>query len=329
MQRLAGYSDVNSETALQGTILFLRVRLWWRDRCVPHSRSWVIIGCILLGIVSTLQFQLALNRQQSKHSSWDDKLRYLPTAEFLKAASLGYSQAGADLLWLQIIQKMGGDPVEAEDRVWLRDALDVVTTLDPHFVEAYDLGSVMLAELIGQVGWSNALLEKGMAANPEAWRLPFVKGFNDFFHFNEYARAANSIAEAARLPGAPSYLAELATRLFAQARKPEAALVFIDLMLEETENPSLRGALEYRRKEIVIERDIIRIEEALTKYRQRYNGSPLSLVVLVQSKIVPSLPVEPFGGTYQLDHELRRVVSSTHGQRLRLHRPAQIPMLVR
>src|SRR5262249_29207353 len=151
--------------------------------------------------------------------------RYLPPGDVLKSALLGYSQAGGDLLWLQIVQVMGADKVNAQDYEWVHQALDVVTTLDPYFVEAYDLGGVLLAELAGRADWSNALLEKGIAANPSSWRLPFVQGFNYFFHLGEYARAAAAMAQAARVPGSPSYLPELATRLFVQAHDPQAALL--------------------------------------------------------------------------------------------------------
>ena len=326
MQRLMEHRSIDTASAFRGTISCAPAKLWG-ERWNSLRRQLLLVGVLCLGIVSTLQLQLTLDRQASKRVATADTIRYLPTGEFMNAALLGYQQAGADLLWLQIIQEIGGDDADLEDHAWLYHALEVITTLDPRFVDAYDLGSVMLAELGGRVDWSNALLQKGMAANPDVWRLPFVKGFNEFFHLHQYESAANTIAQAARLPGAPAYLPELATRLFSQAQRPEAALVFIDRMLGEAGNPKLRQALEQRRKEIVIEYDIIRIEQALVRYSERYHRPPLSLEELVEREVLSSLPVEPFGGTYQFDRDLGRVVSSTHRQRLRLHRPMHVPML--
>ena len=326
MQRVMDCRAVDRVPSFEGTISCLPAKLW-RERWNPLGRQLLVVGAICIGIVSTLHLQLMLDRQASERAVAADNIRYLPTGEFLKAALIGYQQAGADLLWLQIIQHIGAHDADLDNPIWLYHALDVVTTLDPHFIDAYDLGSVMLAELGGRVDWSNALLQKGMAANPSVWRLPFVKGFNDFFHLNEYESAANAIAQSARLPGAPAYLPQLATRLFAQAQRPEAALVLIDRMLDDAGNPKLRQALEERRKEIVIERDIIHLEQAMMRYRERYHRPLLSLADLVERNVLSALPVEPFGGTYDFDRDLGRVVSSTHRQRLRLHRPMNAPML--
>ena len=257
--------------------------------------------------------QIVLDRRQTENLPLPESNRYLPNGVFLKAALLGYSQAGADLLWLQIVQVMGAKLVHVQDYNWLHQALDVVTTLDPQFVEAYDLGGVMLGELAGRPDWSNALLAKGIAANPRVWRLPFLQGFNYFFHLQQYAPAATALAQAARLPGSPSYVSELATRLFVQAHNPQAAVLFVDAMLEETANSQLRDSLERRKKEIVIEEHITMIERAVAKYRQRHDEPLTSLVPLVERGFLAAIPLEPFGGSYRFDSKTGTVVSTRIG----------------
>ncbi len=249
------------------------------------------------------------------------QLSVLPRGDMLKPMLLGYDHLGADLLWLQAIQVLGERILQKQDYEWLFHALDVATTLDPHFVAAYDVGGILLTELAGRVGWSNQLLAKGMAANPTAWRLPYMLGFNHFFHQQDYRRAADYLALAARLPGRPAYVPELAARLYVESKNPELALVFLDSLLQQTQDADVRATLERRRGEVMIERHIAGLEEALTQYVRQYGVRPDSLEQLVEGRILAFLPVEPFGGSYRLDAATSRVVSSTHPHGLRLYRP--------
>ena len=269
-----------------------------------------------------------LDRQQRSRDMAVNELRVLPRGDILKPALLGYTQVGADLLWLRIVQVMGADVVRPDDGEWLYHALDVVTTLDPQFLVAYDLGGGLLSELSGKVAWSNALLEKGRAANPDAWRLPFLLGFNHFFHLHDYVNAAGYMAEAARLSGAPAYVPELAARLYVEAQRPESALSFLDTMLAQADHPQLYEALVRRRKAVVLERDLDRLEQAREAYARSTGHALGSLQELVRGGWFDAIPPEPFDGAYVLDHRTGHIASTTHPERMRLYRPADAQAIV-
>jgi hypothetical protein len=260
-----------------------------------------------------------LDARDVRQFSSKDKLAILPKAEFIRPIALGHTQLAADLVWLQFIQVLGSNHVGEQDYQWMRHALDVMTTLDPQFIQAYDLGGVVLAELAKHVDWSNALLEKGMTANPQAWRLPFLLGFNHFFHLQDYHRAATYLSKAARLPGSPAYVPELAARLYVQASAPEIALRFLETMQRESEDPTILAALDRRRREVLIERDIPLIEESIAHHVAAYGSLPSSLEQLVERGFLRSVPVEPFGGSYRFDSQSGLVNSTTHPQRLRMY----------
>ncbi len=290
---------------------------------VPWSRlSW---GAVLFGAAALLLLLASMGLRwefTQRHDAVADvrtQLRLLPNGSFVKPMVLGYHHMAADLLWLNIVQVLGEREVRQADYEWLFHALDVTTTLDPHYVYAYDVGGVVLAELAGRVDWSNALLEKGLAANPEAWRLPFQLGFNAFFHQQDYVRAADYMAIAARLPGRPAYVPELAARLYVEGKQPALAMDFLDVMERQTDDVHVLAVLERRKADVILERDLTILEEATQGYKARKGRGPKSFDELIQAGDLAAIPVEPFGGAYRLNPEHGTVVSTTHQTRMRLH----------
>ncbi len=104
-----------------------------------------------------------------------EHLMYLPDADYLKIASLGYRELVADLLWLQSIQVMGEQKVSEAAGRWLYRALDIITTLDPKFVRVYEAGGLALTTLVVLPEESNQLMMKGIQHNPTEWKLPFYR----------------------------------------------------------------------------------------------------------------------------------------------------------
>jgi hypothetical protein len=70
-------------------------------------------------------------------------------------------------------------------------------------------------------------------------------------------------------------------------------------------------------KEVIIERDIRVLGDAVEAYRMQHRALPATLADLVAAGVLPLLPQEPFGGDYQLDPKTGAVSSSTHPERLR------------
>jgi len=227
----------------------------------------------------------------------------------------------ADLLWIQAIQAMGERKVTEEAGRWIYRALDVITTLDPKFVRVYEAGGIALVTLVVLPEESNRILEKGVQNNPDVWTLPYLLGFNYYFELHDDARAADYIARASRLPGAPEYLAGFASRLYVSAREPQVAIDFLARMYEQTSDHNVKQILERRLKEVVVERDLQTLEEAIARYRQRYKHAPATLQDLVGPGFLRELPREPFGGRYLYDPATQTVRSSEVKERLKIYAP--------
>lgn len=322
---ISASSDGSTGYRLRFSFPLKPLGLWRTDWNASNHRSFALVGlafCLLLSLIAWLQHELEQRIGGIAH--FREQLRLLPSGDALKPALLGYHQLGADVLWLQVVQVLGQKEVPPPDYEWTYHALDVITTLDPRYVYAYDAGGIVLAELAEEIEWSNRLLKKGLAANPQAWRLAFQLGFNHFFYLHDYRVAADYMAIAAQLPGRPGYVPELAARLYAEAKHPDLALQFLASMRQNTNDPSVIEALDRRRDEVLIERDLGMIEHAVGRYWEQHGRYPLSLLMLVEERLLDRIPLEPFGGTYELDAETGQVRSSTHPRRLRLFRPDEI-----
>jgi tetratricopeptide (TPR) repeat protein len=288
-----------------------------------HHRSAPIVNQLLLGIGGILLLacvgwlQGELDRRQDRTIVQIEGLAQLPKGEYLKPALLGYHHLGADILWLKLVQVIGKKRNGADEYEWMYHALDVLTALDPQYAYAYYAGGVILGDLANRPDLSNRLLEKGVKANPEAWNIPFLLGYNYYFLLGDSAKGAEYIMEAARRPDGPSYLPGLATRMAAEAGSPDTALAFLEARLRETQDPEMREVLAKRMKEVIIERDIRILESAVDAYRTQHQALPATLTDLVVTGALPMLPQEPFGGDYRLDSKTGSVSSSTHPKRLR------------
>jgi len=285
---------------------------------IRTARSMTLATAVLFLLVGVHLLQVQLDVQRAVTPKLQ-RFMYLPQGEYLRGAVLGYEQVVADFLWIQAIQAMGERKVTEEAGHWIYRALEVITTLDPKFVRVYEAGGIALVTLVVLVEESNRILEKGIQHNPDYWALPWLLGFNYYFELHDDAKAADYIARASRLPGAPDYLAGFATRLYVSAREPQVAIDFLVQMYEQTTDENVKQILERRLKEVVVERDLQLLEEAISRYRALYKRVPERLEDLVGTGLLRELPREPFGGHYLYDPQTQAVRSSEMKERLKVY----------
>lgn len=277
-------------------------------------RLWVV-SAVLAACVGLLHIEL---NHWGHAPRTPQQVTLLPSGEFLRIASLGYRGLMADVLWLQAIQMMGDRTLTEESGHRLYDILDRITTVDPQFVRAYEAGSQALCILVVMPEESNRLLEKGMRHNPQEWMLPFLLGINYFFELKDDTKAAEAMAKAARLPGAPERLMSLSAKLFVSAKTPQQAVELLAKAYEETTDENVRQMLELRLKESIVERDIQILEDAIRRYQGLYSQRPVQLQDLIHTGLLGALPSEPFGGHYLYESATGDVRSSEMKVRMRI-----------
>ena len=151
---------------------------------------------------------------------------FVPSASFYKNFSPGVRATLADAYWLSTIQYYG-EHLKSDRRLDSLPAMvQLVTTLSPHFTEAYFFGAFSMID-VGRPATAYALLQDGYRANPRDWRFPFYLGFFVYAYASgahKDAVAAKWYADAARLPGRPDFVARLAAELAAKGNQTQTAI---------------------------------------------------------------------------------------------------------
>ena len=278
-----------------------------------------IVFALLLGGVVALQH--AMESRANGLASVAEELSRVPEARYLKPVQLGYDAVTSDLLWLRAVQVLGQKKVSNEDFEWLYHVLDVITSLDPLYTDAYRAGGVILTELAHRPDLSNRLLEKGLAQSPAAWWLPFNLAYNHFFHLNNHEQGAAYMAQASRLQGSPAYLPRLAARMYAESGNPEVGVSFLQAMIRQAGEPYVKEALQRRLTDLMLERDVKLLDEAVSRYHARFGRFPHRLDALVDAGILTAMPRASIGSEFVMDHKTGRVGVSTRPTRMLVYRP--------
>jgi len=182
---------------------------------------------------------------------------YLPSATFLRYASLGYNAMAADLMWIRATQyfgeeldrrrearrsHQGQDPQKRERYKFLYPLLDRTVSLDPQFMGAYRFGGLLLG-VVGRPDEAIALYEKGYAANPDRWEMPHDLGRLYYLDLKDLKKALYWWSIANDIPGRPHYIPRFIPRLYAQTGQKEIAIELWKEMLEATDNEWLRNTV--------------------------------------------------------------------------------------
>jgi len=246
-------------------------------------------------------------------------LAYLPKGDYLKLAVLGYRQVVADLIWLQAVQHIGAKRDTQLGYTWTYHAVDVLTDLDPTFVPPYQATGLFLGVLVGRQEEGLAILDKGIRHNPSSWQLPFLAGYVSYYELCNPVAGGDYLRIAARVPGSPAYLTQLAARMTVESGDPTAALEFLDRFSRSVPDERVREALLQRMKEIVQEKDLRFLEESIRRYRAKYGQPPAKLEDLMLHGIIQQMPSDPLGGEYEVAAFSGVVRATSKRDRLRIH----------
>ncbi len=288
------------------------------------SRS-VLMGVLLaLAIGGVVELGQRLEERVAAYQH-EEEAFWLPSAATLRRWSFGFEGLLADLYWLRAVQYYGRRVFRPGARFEPLDALlELVTTLDPHFLAAYRFGAIFLAlpppQGAGRPDRALALLDRGIAANPGEWRLLLDKGFILLWDVRDYAKAAEVFLHMSRHPRAPTWTRDLAAAVYARAGRREIARRIWRDRLEYGESEQVRENARYQLLCLQAEEELERLHELVRAFQRERGRWPASWQELILAGKLKHPPQDPLGYPYRLD-------STTGAVRLSAQSPLILPRL--
>lgn len=273
------------------------------------------LAVVVLLIMLTVVHVLVLGKATEEVSALPrhEESAYVLPSPLLAITALEFDGLASDFMFLKVLVFFGGTlgrkeipKVREWEWGWFYKVLDVSSDLDPYFFDPYYFGNAILTWDAGMIREANLLLEKGSRYRDRDWLLPFYLGFNHFYFFQDSEKASEYLMESSRRPGASPITVSLATKLAHKAKRTETAIIFLEQILEKTEDARLRKEYETRLDGL---RKLLYLERAVAFYKKKFGRTPVMLDELVKRGMIKAIPLDPYGGTFFIDR--RGVVSST------------------
>lgn len=273
----------------------------------------VLIAAGFAGVFSLSNF-VEKNRVSAPESYSDEDLAF--QGKRLKGYALGSEGMLADWYWMRSLQYIGDKIVAAKlENINLDDLtplnprllyplLDNATDLDPHLIAAYSYGATVLPAIDPQQ--AIRLSEKGIAENPNEWRLLQYLGYI-YWKLGDYDKAAEVYERGSRVANAPKFFSMMVAKMRADAGSRDTARRMYEQMATESTDEQTKSVGEMRLKQMDALDELDAINAALEEFRGR-NGRCVSAL----SEIIPSLrSVElPDGKDFRVDAS-RKLVDPT------------------
>ncbi len=261
----------------------------------------VLIAC-LAGAVVTLR---GLDRMRAGATL--EEVLYIPSPAILKRLSLGYDGLMADIYWTRAVQYFGGKHygrTRATRYHLLPELLDITTTLDPHLIVAYQFGSVFLAEKppegAGMPQKAVELVERGIQANPNDWKLYYHLGFLEYINLNDPLAAAQAFERGSKVPGAHPWLKVLAATMAQRGGDLQTARFLWSKVYETTDDKLIRANAIKHLQALEVDETVPKLEAMVRAYREQYGRVPESFMPLISLGSLRGIPVDPLGYPYKL-----------------------------
>jgi len=246
-------------------------------------------------------------RLEERPTSHD--LLYLPNGKYLKVASLGQAPLVADLIYLWAIQHYSD--LEAQDRFRYVEHVfgNVIAELDPHYIDPYWIGALILTVEVEDLEAGLRLLDLGFARNPDRWILPYLAGW-ECYHAGRTERSAAYFERASQVSGAPAVVRRMRAGLLSRRSAPREAL---RLWVEVRDDPrsDVESVAVAKRQIRALKRraDLGELQAAVDRFRDENGRNPRGLEELRLKSYIQRVPSDPNGRPYDYDPRTGRVAT--------------------
>jgi len=288
------------------------------------NNSYLILLLIVSLIFISIPFQKNIDKERSKFITIKETIRLSP--KVLKVMSLGYDEIVADIYWFRALQYFGNRDIQKKIKKpeVVYKYFDIITELDPKFVNAYRFGGMFLSDPLplgfNRLDLGTLLYDKGRKHNPDNFRIPLEQGFQYYFYSDDKNKSAELFMEASEKPGLTenrksSFKGMSASALRDGGNNDLAIIIWEDIYNNSTSEARKKFALLN-----IKELNTRKLENTLTEfanlYEKVYGNFPSDINDLLILNEVKKLPKDHEDQDFYIDQENKSVKSPTLNKQL-------------
>jgi tetratricopeptide (TPR) repeat protein len=265
----------------------------------------LLLGALLLaGFAGVWKLQTKIDLEKRSIFVEQDELA-LQSGNLVKKLSLEYAPLVGAIYWTRVVQYFGEKHrLHQKDLDLMWPMLDIATTLDPSLLPAYRFGSIFLSDRPprgqGRPDLAVKLLERGIAANPDQWRLYQDLGNVYYFDMKDYPKASAAYAEGSKNPKALIWMKVMAAKIAADGESPETSYFLWQQVYDSTKDPAIRWNAEEHLKLMKVELDKKEIDRIADEFEKRTGHRATRMAELMQAGLLKFVPRDPMGYPYVL-----------------------------
>ena len=266
------------------------------------SKAWLLLLIVPLGFEGIWRLQHSIDAQRAALGQERDDV-LLRSGKLLKVMSLEYAPFLADIYWTRVVQYYGNKHVRKDANLELLwPLLDITTTLDPNLLVAYRFGAAFLSPRApggaGRPDLAVQLIQRGIQANPEYWRLYEDLGFVYYFDMKDYQRASEAFLEGSKKPGAYLWMKVMAAKIAAEGESYATSLFLWNDIYESTSDPLVKRNALLHLQLLKVKEDCRQLDALADEYEKRFGRRPSRISEMVQAGLLRGIPGDPLGYAY-------------------------------
>jgi len=273
---------------------------------MKSGRAIALLFLILAGGFTCIwKLQHTIDKQRTAMSNERDDV-LLSSGKLLKMMSLEYAPLAADFYWTRVVQFYGNKHMRGSANLELLwPLLDITTTLDPNLLPAYRFGAVFLSQRpptgAGRPDLAVQLIQRGIKANPDTWRLYEDLGFVYYFDLKDYPKASEAFLDGSKNPAALVWMKVMAARIAAEGESYATSAFLWNDIYTTTTDPEIKKNAEQHLQLLKVKEDCRQLDLLAEEYQKRSGHRAKRIRELVEAGLIHGVPVDPMGYAYVFD----------------------------
>lgn len=280
-------------------------------------KSAKIIVLVLLilqgGFAGIWKLQHSVDKQRALLSEERDYV-LLSSGKLMKVMSSEYAPLMADFYWTRVVQFYGNKHVRGDANLQeLWPLLDITTTLDPNLIIAYRFGAFFLSQRApsgaGRPDLAVELVQRGIKANPDYWRLYEDLGFIYYTDMKDYKKASEAFLEGSKNPKALVWMKIMAAKIAAEGESCETSYFLWNDIYTTTTDPQVKKNAETHLQLVKAQCDCRKLDQLAAEYEKRFGRRPKRINELVEARMLSGIPTDDLGYPYVFDDDGKAVLN--------------------